>query len=349
MNCLNFNTHMCYSPLSEYEFQSLKKDNDIKKALNLGNVYLICQRPRLFFKDLTITAEKELILTIVQKIRNSKELKFLVPLKQKKLLNGDSDIIIEKGTYDYSNSTSDWFSSNDKKIFNNKSDFDGLKIYKIVKKRKGKEEAQFVAWLSPEKLIFLALSNLLQTSIHSQSLPFVKDFVKYDVLYIGRTNDMHRRQSKHEHVQEILSKEFPKWKDLVPHEICFISLKITQGDENCLGCVPQYPKLKNDEMYFDFEKAFVKAFTPQYNKDHFDSYPLTDPNCLHKKYNYDYFAYLFNIPVILTNSSLEKKIVGTEDCIVVSKSGLVSLENIDKKSSDIFDEYLKQLKLNAKV
>lgn len=308
---------MCYSPLSEYEFHNLKDDQDIKKALNLGNIYLVCCRPRLLFKDLSLQQD-ELTLTIVQRTFN-KSIQVHIPLRQEKLWDGQGICKIEYGHYEAAPSTPTWFDLNcsvQKK--NVVSEYDCIKLYKDVP---GKE-SEFIIWFSPERLIHLGISGTIKIR---WTLDFQEFFnlMNYEVLYVGRTCNMHHRQSTHEHVLEMLAKEQSRWGDLPSHEICFVSINVTESHEllNLQKC-PSNPDLTNEQYYYDLEKALIRALDPYYNKGLYLNYPNNDSECLIHN-DFDYLIYQFTIPMIINCKGTQ--IRGFNDCIRVSKSGSVDV------------------------
>ena len=66
--------------------------------------------------------------------------------------------------------------------------YDGIKVYKI----NSKQEKTFVVWFNPEKLIHLILQKTINASLTGDAQDLFS-LVNYDVLYVGRTNNMHWR------------------------------------------------------------------------------------------------------------------------------------------------------------
>lgn len=317
---LTVESKMSYSPLSQYDFQNLKDDSDIKSALNIGNIYLICRRPRLFFKDVSID-DDALSIKIFQR-HTCKEFQFHVDLIQEHIWDGEGTCSIEIGQYLLPSSSGSWFDSMPKSTDQKQDcqEYDGIKVYKAC----SGQNKKFVLWLNPEKLIHLVLLKLIKAEVSGETKDLFS-LLNYDVLYVGRTNDMHRRQTHHEHVQEILSLEHPQWGDLPAHEICLISLFVSGADEIAhFGEETKTPVYGKTDYYYDLEKALVRALDPSYNRDKFPKYPSDDKDCiLHSKLNYDVLYYSFNIPIVLNCKG--KQIRGMNDMIRVSKDGCVNI------------------------
>lgn len=330
MNIINVKSSMCYSPLSIFEFRQLEEnqDEDVIKAINNGNIYLICKRPRLFFKSVSINHEKKLSVDVIQQ-DTLNTIAFEIPLIQKNILTEDADIEIQFGTFDYATSTPNWQAMKEK-VFNG-NEFDGLKIYKITPAGK-----DFVVWLNPEKLMHLCFSGYIKAFLSASDASVIKNLVEYEVLYIGRSKDMMHRQLKHEHVQEILSKELTEWGSSPNFEVSMIVLKIDSGNEECINSVPQDSGLKNDDFYKDLEKALVRNFLPKYNKDLFDNYPLKGTESIYPKCQYNYLIHDFSIPV---NLKTDKTVFyGLDDVIVVKDDGSISQYSRNTIYMEIFQK-----------
>lgn len=321
---LSVDTGMCYSPLSEYEFQNLKDDKDIKNALNCGNIYLICGRPRLFFKDVSLK-DGALSVKVFQKF-TSKEFQFDIDLLQKYIWDGDGICSIEVGQYAFGSSSVSWFETSSSESNQNSSNqmYDGIKVYKI----NSKQEKTFVVWFNPEKLIHLILQKTINASLTGDAQDLFS-LVNYDVLYVGRTNNMHWRQSHHEHVQEILAREQSKWGDLPTHEICLVSLCVASAEEIVpLGTESEEGVYNKEDYYYDLEKALVRALDPFYNRDKFLNYPSQDKSCiLHSKLKYDILYYSFDFPIAFNCKG--KHIRGYNNCIRVSSDGTVGIVDLE--------------------
>lgn len=319
MKSLQVESKMCYSPLTQFEFHELKRDKCIKDALNIGNIYLICRRPRLFFKDASVNQET-LSVKIFQNHTN-KEILFNINLHQENICRGNDELSIEVGLYKTTSITS-YFgpSSNQTQQKGSNQLYDGIKVYR----KNSKQQNEFLVWFNPEKLIHLYLSGIIQADPEGLYEDLFS-LVNYDVLYVGRTNDMHHRQSHHEHVLEILARESSQWGDLPAREICLVSLVVADAYEVVsLGSETKTPINNKEDYYYDLEKALVRALDPFYNRDKFLNYPSQDKQCLlHSKLIYDTLFYNFNIPIVFNCGG--KHIRGYNDHIRVSSDGSVTI------------------------
>lgn len=271
---------------------------------------MISQRPKLVFDKVFIDKEENVHFEIRQETTDYK-IYGILPIRQSAFLsNLDDDIYFEFGSYDKAYKF-------DKFPFDN---IDGFKFYN--------KDKEFIAWLTPERLIYEYAHNKIEVV----GLDGWGKLFKYNILYIGKATDQDiwARLTGHEKLQEILSKEMPLQYGTVPsHEITLLLFRINSFENfeilgnfedmqnldkiisedgvNDLFELKAPPKEKN--IFLDAEKAFVKLLNPEYNKIKFKSYPKSDDGLYNQ--DYDVFSYKLREDIILICNDVE--IFGSND------------------------------------
>ncbi|WP_367209589.1 hypothetical protein [Sphingobacterium sp. R2] len=282
---------LAYSPLSNYDFSILKGDRDIQNALQNSSLYIIAQRPVLSFENIRINkVEGQLEFEIHQQDNNA-ILKCKLPIFQENLVN-NSD---RSHVY--------YFGSHDPQFIfdeNNVSNVHGIKIYKS-----SIEPENFIIWFSPEKFLFNYLNGHFSCFIDGD----VSLLLKYNVHYVGQSTDQDiwKRLTGHEKLQQILSVEYPFVYGTLPtHEIALllfefsdnISFQTFDGDaiyDDFMKSFSGEYDVDQRAIYLDAEKALVKAMTPKHNKILFKNYPKSTDG-LHK-YKLSSYSYSFMDPI----------------------------------------------------
>lgn len=141
----------------------------------------------------------------------------------------------------------------------------------------------------------------------------IRNFLKYQVLYVGEAADQGswKRLIRHEHLQDILSLDSP----LVPgshptHEITLLLFDFqdtisirkfgrnsSASDEEIADSLTDKYMPNQKTIFLDAEKALIKAMQPIHNKIKFKQYPVSD-NGLHN-HNLDAYSYTFMDPITL--------------------------------------------------
>ncbi len=203
------NLQLAYSPLSAYDFTVLKKDTSIHKALNDSSLYAIVQRGELRFDNICSESYKDnvkLSFEIRQK-GNPHVLQCSFLVYQKNLLEDLSkEVVLCVGSSEAKNDLS-------------KMPFFNIQGIKLL------EYDKFKIWFSPEKF----LQNYWKGYFNAEIKGDLKEFTKYTVLYVGKaTNqDIWKRLSGHETLQDILALEEPIYTGSIPKdEIAILFFKI---------------------------------------------------------------------------------------------------------------------------
>ena len=279
--------------MTAYEFAIVKDDQLIERALEKASLYLIAQRPVITFENvIPDTTEYQLNFEIHQK-GNPKILKCKLPFDQK--IFG----LIDDNVVDLA------FNYLDKSIKQVKPPFHNIHGFSLVKHKEGGKE--FIVWFSPEKLLQNWWKGLVDCEIDGDW----KSFVKYKVHYVGKATKQSilKRLTGHSTFQDILSLESPVTEKQLPaNEIVILPFEFqdnlqlqTFGDgadkKDMVAALlgENYPD--QSRVFLDAEKALIKAIQPAYNKEMFNSYPVSKDGLYNHKY--DTISYTLIDPIVL--------------------------------------------------
>lgn len=286
-------------PLSNYDFAHLIQfGENLKSILERSNIYIIAQRPALTFENLvadnTSHRSPKLHFQIRQK-GNEELLTCSFPFRQKSLDNLHWKEIAMYFDFDYEFGNIE----QDAPPFNHVRSF---LLYGV-----GNEIG---SWFSPERFLF----NYWNGQIRAKVKGNIQNFLNYHVHYIGKSTDQHviKRLTGHEHLQDILSKEYPfNYGSLPTEEITLlffefsdnIHFQIYTGDDDIgeetfnrmkNGTLPTVPE---KAIYLDVEKALINALKPKHNKLLYKNYPLKGGGF--PQHSIDAYSYSFYDPIVL--------------------------------------------------
>ncbi|OFY84534.1 MAG: hypothetical protein A3F72_14105 [Bacteroidetes bacterium RIFCSPLOWO2_12_FULL_35_15] len=283
---------LSYSPLCNRDFTILKTDPVIQNIIETSSLYIIAQRPEMRFDNILNNEEEKAMEFDIKQINNPNVLKCKVPLFQENIATDPSkEVLIYLGSND---------ENNDFKTF--KSNVHGMKFYQeeIL-------DENFLIWFSPEKF----LQNYWKGHLVAEIEGNINDFTKYKVHYVGQSTkqDIWKRLTGHEKLQDILSLEYPlSYGSLPTHEIAILLFRFydnifmhTYGDESIEEDVVDSMLGKNmpDQrtIFLDAEKALISSMQPKYNDELFKNYPKSTDGLY--KHNYDSVSYSFMDPISL--------------------------------------------------
>lgn len=284
---------LAYSPLCNYDFTILKTDPVIQNIIDRSSLYAIVQRPEIRFDNITNDEEEKCIVFEIRQNNNPNVLKCKVPLFQEHIATDPSNEVLV------------YFGSNDKNAtlvalpLNN---IHGMKFY-----QKSVDTENFLLWISPEKFLQNYWEGLLEAEIEGN----IHDFTKYYVHYVGQATkqDIWKRLTGHEKLQDILSLEYPlTYGSLPTHEIAILLFSFkdnmqmhTFGDNSNVDEMVDSLMGKNmpeqRTIFLDAEKALINAMLPKYNDELFKSYPKSSDGLY--KHNYNSISYSFADPITL--------------------------------------------------
>ncbi|WP_040005660.1 hypothetical protein [Fibrisoma limi] len=284
---------LAYAPLTAYEFAIVKDDKLIERALEKASLYLIGQRPVSTFENvIPDTTVYQLNFEIHQR-GNPNILKCKLPFDQE-IFGLMQDNVVDVA-----------FNYLDRPIKQEKCPFQNIHGFSLVRHTENGKE--FIIWFSPEKL----LQNWWKGFIDCEIQGDWKSYIKYKVHYVGKATKQSilKRLTGHSTFQDILSLEAPVTEKQLPaNEIVILPFEFQDnlqiqsfGEEadtkdmvaSLLG--DNYPD--QEKIFIDAEKALIKAIRPSYNKELFNSYPISRDGLYND--NYDAISYTFIDPIVL--------------------------------------------------
>ncbi|WP_144036630.1 hypothetical protein [Sphingobacterium psychroaquaticum] len=298
-------------PLSNWDLSYLKTEGIFQDILAESNIYMIVQRPVLYFHNLYVDPynEKPLIRFEIRQKGNEAVLECAFPYGQSKLSCFADGGVKFHFTIDYE------FISQ-KRLeppFNN---ITTMLIYK--------DENGYGSWFTPEKMLFDYWNEILELEINGD----ITSFLQYKVHYIGKATEEHilRRLTGHEHLQDVLSIEMPlQYGSLPTDEIALLFFEFSDNihlsmfshgeitedifEQLMSGKIPEVPQR---DLYLDAEKALIHAFTPKHNRVIYKHYPKGKQNLLtNPLYDIKAYTYSFLDPITLIFN--DKFIKGNQD------------------------------------
>lgn len=268
---------MSFPAMSVYEFDFLKEEEDVIEYWKSSSVYIICQRPVLYFDD--IIFDQGVIHTKIRQRGDSNDLSL--------------KIFIDSDNFSWLESDGCWvnlhFYDQDPIKQPPYKNVAGLKLLN--------NNHEFMFWFTPEKLIYEYLHGRISAKIDGN----IHDFLTYNVHYIGQAQDQNiwERLSRHEKLSKILTREFPFIDgEFNPFELSIILLKLEECSEaNALLPIGPEDEIVNSkgkqlnelEVYQafsgknledikkfvvnDFEAYLINFFQPKYNEILYKKYP----------------------------------------------------------------------------
>lgn len=262
---------MSYPAMSVYEFEHFKEEADVLRFWETSSIYMICQRPVLYFDNIMLDAGE-----ISMKIRQRGDARELsvrfTPAEEIQLPDNNKDFWVDLEFYDPAQQT--------EQPYRNVA---GIKLLN--------DKQEFIVWLTPERLLFLYIKGKLKADIEGQ----IHEFLTYSVHYIGQAQNQNiwDRLTGHEKLSKVLALEHPFITgEFSPYELSLIFLKFdgfsegtilplqgpkdidTKDNEDIADAF--IPRTIEDVKEFainDFEAYLINFFQPKYNKKIYKSYP----------------------------------------------------------------------------
>ncbi len=268
---------MSYPAMTVYEFEHFKDEDEVLECWKGSSIYIICQRPVLYFDEVRFDEETQTISLKIRQRGDDREVAVeFNPYSYDEDLKGRGGIWVEFHFYSEKQT---------EQPFRNVA---GIKLFNA--------EKEFIGWLSPERLIYLYWRGQLEASIEGD----IHEFLKYTVHYIGQAQNQNiwERLTGHEKLSRVLALEHPFVEgEFSPYELSLIFLRfvgITErrlidpsGSDNFENINGK--KLSDEEVYDAFrpkqldevrtfatnelEAFLVNLFEPKYNKILFKGYP----------------------------------------------------------------------------
>lgn len=270
-----------YPIVTAFEFEFLKKEEEVKALMKPCTIYFIVQRPLLYINNLVIN--DGFIEFEITDDSDNDPLSCTIDSTENGYFENGESANIEIGFY--------------KKTPDESSPFNDVAAIKIFD-----EKMQFLHWYTPQKIIYEYLSGTLKLNMTGD----IRQYIDYKVHYIGKafSQDIWERLTGHEKLQSILTLEDPMSDKAVKNafEISLIMLDVDGFDEIInfpydkdllpLGSkvTPilyeihneidfsnfEQPNLdtRSEELTVEVESLLINRFKPEhYNKIKMKSYP----------------------------------------------------------------------------
>ena len=273
---------LAYGPITNWEFAHVKSDPNIEMVLDQASLYIVAQRPIITFEKLLVNPEELVLEFEIHQRHNPHVLKCRFPYLQDVFnIDGSNEISLALNLIDKGKSSSN---SSIRNVI-------GFSLVEIIDEM----ETRFVAWFSPEQLLYNSLRGKIDCKIDGDP----RAFLRYKVHYVGRATKQGilQRLTGHSSLQDILSIENPlSYGDLPTHEIAILCFRFrdnllvqTFGLESSVDEVVEAliteKVLDQQKVFLDAEKALIKAMNPLYNKILFKDYPKSKDGLYDENYN----------------------------------------------------------------
>lgn len=303
---------LSYGPLTIYEFEMYKSDEEIKQLLTSTTIYVIAKRPLPVMR--VIKANSAGIHIIVEMDGYDKNVEIIMTQK-------DNPRLFGKGLSNMATGSN---------VINDPKAFHSFTLF-----REGANGDEFILNANFDRLIQLMSNNLIKIRIKGDVTPFVS----YEVLYVGQCIGEHifQRFKAHHALQNILIKEkiippnYDKVNELLvlPFYIESDVISVITGDANedeFMEAMTGQFSFGSKEISRDCEKALIYAMSPKYNKTCFKQYPKSADGLFNHKLD----SYLYRIAenLVLCYDS-DNKIYGDVDEINASIIAVVDDKNFN--------------------
>lgn len=278
MKVISTTLKLACSPLSFHDIAWAKNDADLLSAIRKSRVYMVAKKPRIDFCDVKFVGHKidfDLVSTCgrvsvsipanepIFKPSNKKTLVLDVGSKDAHILAKNEVVTKTRGIKFYEIDDAFYKKANDKEL------------------KKCLEDDSFVAWLSPEKLLFLYSNKMLRIPNFDKTKNFFWD---YEVMYIGKVAHEialkgHRH---HESFLDILESEIDDCED-IRDDIVLLFFDVVERDNSLLignaTSINEFQVPLNGKnlpsielLSVEAENVFVDKFKPKYNAVLFHPY-----------------------------------------------------------------------------
>ena len=341
MKVISTTLKLACCPLAFHDIAWAKNDVDYRKSLGKARVYMVAKKPRIDFCNVKFSGHKVDLDLVSECGRVTVSIPATEPLfkpSEKKTL------VVDVGAED------PHILAKDEVV----AKTHGIKFYEIdtafYEKASDKElkkcldDDSFVAWLTPEKLLYLYSNRLLRIP----NLDKTKCFLwNYEPMYIGIVVDessvKHHRH--HETFLELLESEIEDCED-IRDDVVLLFFDVEERDNSLLigNAVSinefQAPlagkRLPSIELLsMAAESVFIEKFKPKYNAALFHPYLNGEETVLDSEY--DAIDYAFDDWMTLVFKGM-KWYGGLEgNCLVYSKG-----DNLRVMRPTDFDEFLER-------
>lgn len=259
---------LSFSPMTIYEFDEFRNDEDICKFLERSTIYIIAKRKLPIMR--LIDGKSNFFHISVHMNPEVTPLEITMLQEDNIALLHDGISYIRAGN----NTTS-------------QNDFHAVTLFG--------ENNRFIMYANLDRLIHLHSNNTINLRISGDITPFIT----YEVLYVGQCTEEHifDRFKTHHALLKILSKEniispnYDKVNDLLilPFHIETDVLSQISSYEEFVNSINGNYGIDNKTVALDCEKALIKAMNPKYNSTKFKQYPKSKDGLF--SHNLDFYQY----------------------------------------------------------
>lgn len=310
---------LSYFPISTFAFEYIKKESQFKKATSKSNIYFITQQPVLFIFELEDLAHSKnsLIKAKISHTKTSSILELEIDLIKKYNLVENSTYKVELSSFDHLDKS------------NRQNHYMKVTI-----------DNEFIDYFTPETLLFDSLKKGSKIRIKGN----IKEFLTYEVLYVGKAKSVWQRLSGHSTLQKILSTKYSKdLNSMISHEIKLLFFEFednmhidtfdgdfkTEEDQEYFSkaLLNDNPLVNRESYYLDAEKAFIKVIKPDFNISRYSNYPKSKDGLFNL--NLDTYTYQFidSIYLIFKNETIKgNPDDSNRDTIIISNNRIIELK-----------------------
>lgn len=271
---------MSYPAMTVYEFEHFKKEEEVLECWHKSSVYIICQRPVLYFDEIIVDQETSGFTLKIKQRNDEREVlvNFNIPDNDSFFESSDG-VWSEINYYDEEH-------SNEQPYMN----VAGIKFFD--------NKHEFIFWMTPERLLYSFWTGQFAADFEGD----IHDFLKYTVHYIGQSKNQNiwDRLTGHEKLSKVLALEHPFIKgEFSSYELSLIFLELkgfrediffAPSDDESVEITDIYGnKLDEDEVanlcllsdfetikpyaINDFEAYLINMLEPEHNDIKFKNYP----------------------------------------------------------------------------
>ena len=281
INCL---FKLALAPTSVDDFSYLVDDPLLPNLLDKSSFYFLCKRPCLLFRQLEIrdfTIVGQIYQTVTERV-----IDFKLPLFQDNIISGDRRDI--KLGFSHNKGFNPKKTSNENL---NLKDFDDIELITISESEE--IENTFIKYITPDIILERNWNKMWACELKGELNPQST----FDILYIGESvkQPIRKRLTSHSKMQNILSRENPFYPVIkISSEIMILLFEIKSSDdsrmlsqmkkEDIIKYITQNDNPSEKSIFYDIEKALIKAFNPRYNIQKYNNYPKSTNGLYKEKY-----------------------------------------------------------------
>jgi hypothetical protein len=275
---INIYAKTTYPIVTAYEFEFLKTEEVVREVLKPCSIYIIAQRPLLYFKNMLI--EDGVISFEIFDDKNDSPLSCVFNPKKNGFVPPEEDLLVDVQFYKH---TPDL-----------EPPFNDVAAFKLLK-----ESGEFIVWYTPQKFIYEYFMGSLKAGIDGE----ITNFLDYKVHYIGQafSQRVWDRLTGHEKMQSVLTMEdslncktkknsfeisliildvdgfdevniFPFFEGLISPESSPIIHEL-ESEDDFLKFYSPHLETRSPQLTNEVEAMLINKFKPAYNKILFEKYP----------------------------------------------------------------------------